>query len=65
MLITKENRIQILKELLTDLEDLKYNYREASPAWILIVAAQGHLQSIKHLEKDTTFDDETLGVKSE
>lgn len=65
MILKKESRIKILKKLLIDLQDLRNNYVDASPAWILIHAAQGHLDSIRHLEQSTNFDDESLGVKME
>jgi hypothetical protein len=58
----KNERIELLKKILLDLEIAKNEYIKVSPAWILINTAQGHVKSLHHLEAETSFDEETLGV---
>lgn len=61
----KVKRIKMLMDCLVNLQEIKNEYIGASPAWILINAAQGHLKSVHHLEAETNFDEETLGVCGE
>lgn len=61
----KEKRIEDLDNAINQLIYLSTLYRKASPAWILIQAAWGHIHSVHHLEKDTAFCEETLGVIKE
>jgi len=58
----KNVRINCMAEILVHLQSLRNFYTPASPAWILIHAAQGHIQSVHHLESETNFDSETLGA---
>jgi len=59
----REDRIRMLNELMKKIKEVSKIYREASPAWILLQAAYGHINSIRHLEAETNFDEKTLGVK--
>ncbi len=59
----KKLRLDALESCTTAIKTLSQCYNPVSPAWILLQAAFGHINSIHHLESDTTFDEETLGVK--
>jgi hypothetical protein len=61
----KNKRIKMLKECLNKINEIQGFYIAVSPAWILIQTAKGHLTSVHHLEAETKFDEETLGVKDE
>lgn len=61
----KDKRIKYLNDCLFELEEAKKNYIPASPGWILIHTAQGHIKSLHHLEAEANFDEKTLGVKYE
>ncbi len=61
----KGKRIKMLEDCLFELGEAKKIYREASPAWTLIRAAEGFIKSIYHLESDNNFSSETLGVKTD
>ena len=58
----KNSRIEMLMDCLLKLEEVKKLYTPSSPGWILIHTAQGHVKSLHHLESETNFDEETLGV---
>lgn len=60
-----EFRINTLKTLLILLKDMGKHYIGGSPAWVLNQAAWGHINSIYHLETETCFDKQTLGVKQD
>jgi|GEM_PF-3992896 hypothetical protein len=59
----KENRIKRLKDCMDEIKRIQEFYVGASSGWILLQAAKGHLTSLHHLEAETHFDEETLGVK--
>jgi hypothetical protein len=59
----KEKRIKMLAECLEKIKEVQENYVGASSGWVLLRAAWGHISSLHHLESDTNFDDDTLGVK--
>lgn len=61
----KENRIKMLIECMLIIQELQKSYTPASPGWILLQAAYGHVKSLHHLEDETVFDEEILGVKRE
>lgn len=59
----KESRLKNIEDCLFYLKELSTSYKPASPGWILIQAAYGHLKSVHYLEK-SEFQEETLGVKN-
>jgi hypothetical protein len=59
----KNDRIDMLTQILLRLEVVKKLYMQAYPGWILINSTEGFIKSLYHLESSTNFDDETLGVR--
>lgn len=61
----KEAQIRIdgLETIMHQLKRVSSFYVPSSPAWVLIQAAWGHINSLHHLEAKTNFDENTLGVK--
>lgn len=59
----KEDRIRMLDEIIKKIKEVSILYKEASPGWVLLQAAYGHINSIHHLESETKFSEKTLGVK--
>lgn len=60
-----KGRFDNIVDCINNIKNLSKFYKPASPAWVLIQAAYGHINSIYHLEVETSFDKETLGVKDE
>lgn len=56
-------RIDELEVVMHHLKKASSFYIPSSPAWVLIQAAWGHINSLHHLEAKTNFDENTLGVK--
>jgi hypothetical protein len=61
----KKLRVDLIDNCMKNLQNLSTFYNLGSPAWVLIQAAFGHIKSIRHLEEDSNFDEETLGAKNE
>lgn len=59
----KDGRIEILNNNIQSLKETMKLYNVGSPAWTLMQAALGHVNSLYHLEAQTSFDDETMGVR--
>lgn len=59
---SEELRVELLKNCLKNLENLSTFYKKVSPAWILIQGAWGHINSVYHLETETTIPKQDLGV---
>lgn len=60
----KEKRIEMLKECMKKIKEVQDCYLGAHSGWVLLQAAYGHVTSLHHLEAETQFDEETLGVKN-
>ena len=60
----KEKRIASLKECMAKLKEAQEPYVGGSSAWVLLQSAFGYVTSLHHLEAETKFDEETLGVKN-
>jgi hypothetical protein len=61
----KKSRIDLVGNCIKNINDLSMLYRQASPAWVLILAAYENINSLHHLEISENFDKTTLGVKND
>lgn len=61
--LLKEERIEMLDETINKIKEVSMLYTKASPGWTLIQASWGHINSLRHLEAETNFDEKTLGVR--
>jgi hypothetical protein len=61
----KKSRIDLVGNCIKNIKDLSMLYRQASPAWVLILAAYEHINSLHHLEISENFDKKTLGAKND
>lgn len=58
----KEHRIKMIDGCLEKIKEISELYRKGYPAFTLIEYAWGHINALHHIESETNFDDETLGV---
>lgn len=59
----KDKRIIMLNDCFGSIKGIQLFYVPDSPGWVFLQAAVGPVKSLYHLEAETNFDDETLGVK--
>lgn len=61
----KEKRIQIIKECMKEIEEMLNFYKVYAPCWTLLYASKENMKTIYHLETETNFNDEHLGVRDD
>ncbi len=59
----KDKRIKMLAECMAKIKEVQDYYIGAYTGWILLQAAKQHIMALHHLEDETNFSEEELGVK--
>lgn len=59
----KTQRIAMIEDCLNKMLQIAAIYTKCSPGWTLIESSLSCIKVLHHLESETNFDEETLGVR--